>query len=324
MSIIDKTIDSHQKILQILPMIDHHIMKKNTIVKLPSFRVYKNPYREVKKTPYCYATMLFLGEKYIPSALVLGESLRKSDVKQNVICFVQGVSEEAKIDLFRVFDEIVEIELLEVKGFQEPKDFHFTKKKHYEKIRNYVTKLNILGYHRYSKIFYMDASTYVNENIDDLFERYSKSVFIEDLEYQKTGVGLRGTFFMITPSTFYFKKAIYLIENYGKIFKDHYFLRGVDEVILFYTIYPHWSKEMLQMNFACDGNRKKNPKDCRIYYFQIFKPFEPILDKSPDEMKIFYQNYQQWDLIVKSLLQLHPPLRIYFHKISSFRNTSFF
>ncbi len=323
MSIVDKTKDSHQKILQILPMIDHHIMKKDTKIHLPSFRVIKNPFREVKKTPYCYATMVFLGEKYIPSALVLGQSLKKR-VKQNVICFVEGVSEKTKVDLFRVFDYIVECEILEVKGFQKPKENHFTKNKHYEQIRKYVTKLNILGFEYYSKIFYLDASTLVDDSLDDVFEKYSKSVFVEDIEYQRTGVGLRGTFFMVTPSAFYFKKALYLIENYGKIFKDYYFLRGVDEVILFYTIYPNWSKEMLQVDFACDGNKKQTNRDCRIHYFQILKPFEPILNKTPQEMQMYYQNYQQWDLIVKSLIQLHPPLKLYFMKITSFRNTSFF
>jgi hypothetical protein len=322
MSIVDKTIQSHQKIIPIIPAIDHHVLKN--YIPLPSFRVIQNPFRQVQKTPYCYATMIFLGDKYVPSALVLAESLKRVGVKQNVVCFVQGVSDKVKRDLFRVFDYVIECELLEVKGYKEPKEFHFTKKKHYDQICKYVTKLNILGFERYSKIFYLDASTMVDENLDDIFERYSKSVFVEDAEFRRTKVGLRGTFFMITPSSFYFKKAIYLIQNYSTIFKNDYFLRGVDEVILFYTIYPNWSKEMLQNDIACNGNRKENPKDCRIYYFQVFKPFEPVLDKSPDEMKVYYQNYQQWDLIVKSLLELHPPLRIYFQKISSFRDTLFF
>lgn len=322
MSILDKTINSHRKIIPIIPAINHYVNKN--IITLPTFRLIENPFREVQKTPYCYATMIFLGDKYVPSALVLGESLRRAGVKQNVVCFVQGVNDKVKADLFSVFDYIVECELLEVKGYKPPKEFHFTKKKHYDQINKYVTKLNILGFERYSKIFYLDASTMVDKSLDDIFERSSKSVFVQDAEFRRTGVGLRGTFFMITPSAFYFKKAIFLINNYSTIFKDYYFLRGVDEVILFYTIFPNWSKDMLHNNIACNGNRKVNPKDCRIYYFQVFKPFEPVLDKSPDEMRMYYQNYQQWDLIVKSLLELHPPLRIYFQKISSFRHTLFF
>jgi hypothetical protein len=324
MNIVEETKKSHEKILSILPAIDHHILKRDTQISLPTFRVIKNPFREVKRTPYCYATMVFMGDKYVPSALVLGESLKKKGVQQNIICFVQGIKEDVKMDLMRVYDYVVECELLEVKGYEEPKGYHFTKKKHYDQIRKYVTKLNILGFEYYSKIFYMDASTLVDQNMDDVFEKYEKSVFVNDAEYRRTGVGLRGTFFMICPSSFYLKKTIYLIENYGKIFKNNYFLRGVDEVILFYTIYPNWSKEMLDVDFGCNGNRKENPKDCRIYYFQVFKPFEPILDKSPDEMKVLYQNYQQWDLIAKSIMELHPPLRMYFQKISSFRNTLFF
>ena len=129
MSIVDKTKESHEKIIKILPMIDHHIMKKDTQIPIPSFRFIQNPFRKVERTKYCYATMLFLGDKYVPSALVLGESLRKSGVKQNIVCFVQGINDDVKSDLFRVFDYIVECELLEVNGYKEPKEFHFTKKK---------------------------------------------------------------------------------------------------------------------------------------------------------------------------------------------------
>lgn len=334
-----RTKQSHQNIVQIMPAVDNVV--KNTQINLPSFRMYKNSTRQVQKTENCYVTCVFLSEKYIPSALTLGMSLRKVGVRQNTICMVQdtpyevpgsnrvleGVSPKGIKDLLKVFDFVVGCDILSIRDYRPPTQGHFTSNSHYSNIQYYVTKLNILGLTQYKKLFYLDASTMVDKNIDYIFGEFNQSAFFFDVEYKYSHVGLRGTFFLIVTKPFYFKKSIYLINNYNSIFKDYYFCRGIDEVVLFYSIYPNWSKKMIDFHFACNGNdlnKRIDENICKIHYFQILKPFEPILDKSPNLVKQYYENYNKWDEMVRELLTLNPTLQSYFKKIRDFRNANFF
>jgi len=336
---IQKTIESNNKMVEMNPEIERNIeLTKNEIV-LPTFRFYRNPFRRNQKTEYCYMTILFMNEKYVPSILTLGGSLRKKKVKHNLVCLFQdksykdkngniikGVSKETINDIMKIYDYVIGCDLLEIENYTNPK-FHFSNNKHYEnKIQYYVTKLNILGMTQYKKIFYLDASTIVEKNCDYMFHKFNKSAFFFDKEYKLTNVGLRGTFVFIVPNIDYFIKSIYLIQNYNQIFHNFYFCRGVDEYLLYYSIYPNWSSNHIDFEFACDGNKTQNneKENCNIYYFQIFKPFEPILNQPMDKIKQMYQNYQRWDDVVKSILDETPQMNVYFKPISNFRNTSFF
>jgi hypothetical protein len=330
------THDSHKMIMERMPLIENDFKKKKNSILLPTFRTYSNPYRNVKETSFAYVTILFLGEKYIPSALTLAMSLRNAKVEQNIICMVQdksykfggkvygGVSQEGIQQLLKIFDVVIGCDLLEIENYQPPSN-HFTKNSHYQNIHFYVTKLNVLGITNYKKIFYMDASSIVHTNIDSVFSKYDKSSFFEDEEYIFSKVGLRGTFFLLVPSITFFQKAIYLIQNYNIYFKNLYFCRGVDEVILFYSIYPNWSKKYLDLDWMCDGNTTEpKRKKCDIIYFQILKPFEPITNQPQHIVQRYYQNYQIWDDIVKILLIQFPQFKDYFKHISHFRNATFF
>lgn len=338
-----ETNKSHKIVLNRLKANNFYNINQFNINK-PNYRIYKNPYRNVYKTDNCFATMIFIDEKYIPSVLTLGKSLRESGVKNNLICFIQdksykkndvlwtnlfaqsankddgsilgGVSEETKRDLFSIYDYIVGIDLLWVEDYQKTKN-HFTLNKNYSNIQYYVTKLNIVGFDFYDKIFYLDASTLVKNNLDYIFDNFNQSAFVNDVEYRMSKVGLRGTYFLIKPSIIYYYRCVYLINNYSKYFKDLYLVRGVDEYILFYSLYGDWSKKKLEDDIACNGNSSldSNQEKCDIVFYQMKKPFRNEDKEDMERMKRFYRNYMLWENFMEKIKEENPSLNKYFKNI---------
>lgn len=329
---------SHQKVKNKIIQLDEEIEKIN--VEVPSLRMYPNHKRGVPINPkrYAYCSCIFLNDSYMPSVLTLGMSMRLMKVRYPLVVLVQdkpyqdkggkvypGISKKNIEDLMNVFDYVVGCDLLEIEGYQKPEEGHFTAKDHYSNIRFYVTKMNVLGLTLFKKVFFLDSSTILNENIDWVFDNYNLSTFINDGEYESSGVGLRGAFCLLRPEMKYFKKCIYLIQHYQEIFGNLYFMRGVDEIILYYSIFPHWSDQLLKENIICSSNKLDFKKDdCPIIYYQVFKPFKPILNMDPNVIKKLYNNYMIWDQVVKELLEKYPYLRIYFQSIQDFRENDIF
>ncbi len=331
------TYKSHSKMKGKIESLDKKIDKIS--VNVPSLRFYPNK-RGIKMNPkrYAYCTSIFLNDSYLPSVLTLGMSMRLMKVKYPSVVLVQdrphrtkegevfpGLSKKQIDDLMLVYDYVIGCDLLEIKDYKKPDKNHFTNNKHYSNIRFYVTKLNVLGLTLFDKVFFLDSSTILNENIDWVFNKYQESTFIIDEEYENSEVGLRGTFCLIKPDMRFFKKAIYLMEHYQELFGDLYFVRGVDEVILFYAIYPHWAEDLFDEDIACNSNQLHFSKEnCPIIYYQIYKPFKPILNLNPNIVKELYKNYMIWDEVVKNLLKEYPIVRKYFDSIQDFRQTNFF
>lgn len=336
--IYEDTKKSHLKIKEKILKLDQDIDSMS--INTPSLRMYPNHRRGVPLNPkrYAYCSCIFLNDSYMPSVLTLGMSMRLMKVRYPLVVLIQdkpykskdgkiyeGVSKKNIEDLMYVYDYVVGCDLLEIKGYQKPMDGHFTARDHYSNIRFYVTKLNVLGLTLFDKVFFLDSSTILNENIDWIFDKYQKSTFIDDGEYQFSEVGLRGAFCLVRPNMHYFKKCIYLIQNYQKIFGNLYFMRGVDEVIFYYSIYPHWSKNLLGEDLICSSNQIDFDKEnCPIIYYQVFKPFKPILNMNPNIVKKLYKNYMIWDKIVKELLEKYPTLEVYYQSIRDFRENDIF
>lgn len=310
-------------------------MKKEDLYK-PNYRIYKSPHFN-NKSPYIYLTFVMIDETYIPSALNLANSLRVLKTEHKIVCLVQdksyvnifngtqmnGISYESIENLLLVFDEVIGCDLHYVQKYEVSKE-HFTNNEHYKNILYYSSKINILGLTQYKKILYIDASTLFFKNMDFIFSR-NKSSFQEDQEWLKGEVGLRGTFFFYIPDSYCYHKALILNNNYHKYFKKYFFIRGVDEVIIYYSICPNWSDNLLDSEFGCNGNDKNfMNNNCGLYYFQKFKPFQKIEGKVSDYKKeIMNNNYEYWDHCVDNLLEKYPQLIQYFKHIREFRDIYF-
>ncbi len=323
-----KTIESDKIIKDRIKKIDN---KKIDLVQTPTFRIYKNPYRKVELTEYAYVTIIFINEKYVPSLFTLGESLRQTKTKYNLVCLIQdksykmedgtiiqAISDKVKDDLFKIYDYVIGMDLLYIENYKPPKD-HFTERPSYYNIKYYVTKSNVLGLTQYKKIVFLDASGIVLENIDYLFKKYDKSTFCYDYEYRKTNIGLKGGIYVYIPDEKIYKKSIYLIENYGSIFKDLYFVRGIDETIIYYSINPDWNKMFLDNDLICIANKKIDCKKYKLIFYQNIKPFIEPRDKGEVELiKKHIINYQEWYKIMDFIIDNNPTLKIYFDSVNRY------
>ncbi len=344
MNVIDIGKLTHESFLKIkneMNKLDKDVKKinSNQLIK-PNFRVYKSKLYNNHNTKYAYVTSVFINESYIPSALVLGKNIKMLKHKYPSVCMVQdksykvekehgsieyfqGVSYKCIEDLLELYDYVIGVDLLKVHNYS-PSPYHFTNSSNYSNILYYVTKGQVLGLNMFEKVMYLDASSYLENNIDSVFTDYKNSTFLGDKEFKVTEVGIHGAFFLVTPNKYYYHKHMLFVKDYTKYFSDLYFMRGIDEVLIYFSVYPNWSITHFDTHFACRKNKKKAFEDCDIYHFQFDKPFRKEKDNNPMEsIKKHYIYYDDWDKIVKILLKSHPQFKFYFNHIKGFRETQF-
>jgi hypothetical protein len=311
-----------------MSLVKNDVLKVNEIIKkefkkgniiYPKFRIYTK--RKFIKKPYAYTTLLFKDESYLPGIITFGYSVKQTHTDYNLICMIQdkpykdspGVKKETINELLNIYDVIYGVDYLEIPNYiPHSKNFTYRYKNHYQNISSYVTKSNVFGLLDYEKIFFCDSSTILIKNIDFIFN-YDFATYNYDKIINKTGLGLRGTFFLVMPSLFNYNKSLYLINNYHNIFKTYFFIRGVDEVIIFYTVYPNWNEEYLPNNFDCEIIKTENDI-CSIIYYQINKPFKKKNDKYKRP-----EDYKYWDEINQQLFINYPKMKKYYSHIPSFR-----
>ncbi len=333
------TYESYMKIKKYMNDFDKDVkkLKENELIK-PNFRIYKSKLYNNLNIKYAYVTSVFINESYIPSALVLGKNIKMLKHKYPSVCMVQdkgykiekaggrieyfqGVSERCIKDLLELYDYVIGVDLLKVQNYT-PSEYHFTNNSSYSNILYYVTKGQLLGLNMFEKVMYLDASSYLENNIDKVFSEFKDSTFLGDNEFQHTKVGIHGAFFLIKPNKYYYHKHMLFVKDYNKYFNNLYFIRGVDELLIFYSVFPNWSETYFDKHFACRKNKKRAFDNCDIYHFQMNKPFRKD-DNPMEKIKSHYVYYDDWDKIVKVLLKSHPQFKYYFNHIKDFRETKF-
>ena len=328
----DELINNNIKYSERINKLEQEYINLNTDYEKPIYRYYKE---KKNKTKYCYTTVLMIDENYVPSTLGLVHSIKKhgaiydtvlfvqdvpyyqKDINGNIINILPGISINTIEDLKKEFDEVIGFDLIQINGYKPQRD-HFTNNSHYHNINYYVSKLIILSYTDYEKMFYIDSSALFNNNIDFIFDKYNESAFIIDYEWLNTNIGLRGTLYLYVPKKHYFTKAMYLINNFKQYFDDEYHSRGIDELILYYTIFPNWSKELLPGNLGCYEFKYKK-ENCNIYYYQINKPFKNNTVSNGNDPR----KYEYWDKNIDDLLKKRPEYKKYYVHIPVFRDINF-
>ena len=335
---VNLTKASNEKVKENIINLDNEIKntKKYNLYK-PNIRIYQSPINK-SNSKNAIITLLIINENYVPSILALAMSLRLYKTTSKLVCLVQdksyintynkkkimGISQKVINDLLLLFDEVIGVDLLGVNNYVIP-PYHFTNSITYENIFYYCTKLVILGLTQFDKIIYLDASTIIQKNIDYIFDKFNKSAFQNDNEWMHGNVGLRGTYFFIIPNIYEYNKGLLFLKDYSKYFQDNFFIRGIDEIVIYYAVYPNWSNELLSDDFGCNGNAiNKFKENCDVYFYQKNKPFRELIGvRDSNKDKQLYNNYKIWDNIVVILLEKYPQFIIYFENIKDFRKTSF-
>ena len=338
------TIESRKRVEPIMRRLDQEVRRKNVQELIqPNFRIYQSPLFSTwsgGSKRNAFVTSIFLTDEYVGSALVLAKNLRLLGTREVVVCMVQdksyrirrpdgtaqifgGVGSEKIADLLELYDMVIGVDLLRVQSYT-PSPKHFTQQHvGYSNIPYYVTKGQVLGLNLFEKIMYLDASAYLEKNVDYVFQRNDTSTFLEDYEFSTTELGIHGAFFLYVYDPYVYHKFRLLISDYNRFFGRDYFIRGVDELVIYYAVYPNWNASRFNLEFACRKNRSQGAiEGCDIYHFQMEKPFRKHSVDGDDPRK-HYEAYDDWDKLVKILLRSHPHFAHYFEGIPAVRQVRF-
>lgn len=331
----------HNKMIEFDNYFKNRFEKNRNKFKPVDFRYYVKDginKDDIFKKEKSFVTSVFINESYIPAALVLGESFRIHKTKYPIICMVQdrvyetknrqifeGVSYHTIQNLLEIYDMVIGMDLLKIDDYEIPVIKHYSDIKHastkdnYKNIIYYVSKYQCMYLEQFKQLFYIDASAYIGKNIDYVFRKYNGNYFYNDV-FEFVNAGCGGSHCMIKPKQIYYYKLLYLCKNYHIIFKNLYFMFTPDEVVLYYSIYPHWDGKIKSQSLLSYKRWTKTHLNRPIRHFMVYKPFRP-LPNSEGYKDITNDVFEEWDNIVNILLQKYPLFYKYFEHIKTFRNT---
>lgn len=140
---------------------------------------YDNPIKMVDsngKNIYAYVTLVMLGDRYIPAAIVLAQSLKNCGTKADLVVLVTpDVSNEGKDILNKFFDVLKVVEYVTVSNWRTKKQYH---RKYLELV---FTKFHLFNLVQYKKVILIDADAIVLKYPDHLFTLNTPAgCFLED------------------------------------------------------------------------------------------------------------------------------------------------
>lgn len=121
-----------------------------------------------ERSAFAWITLVMLGDRYVPGALVLGQSLQRVKTKYTTAVMVtKDVSADAKKALKTTFDRVIDVEYIMC-------DTAYPKTQRQKEIYTWqdksMTKWNCLLFTEWKKIIFLDADMRFLHNADDLFD----------------------------------------------------------------------------------------------------------------------------------------------------------
>lgn len=139
---------------------------------------------EKKKRRYAFATLLMMGDSYLPGVVLLGESIRslygKDERIFDIVCMVtEDVSDEAITVIKKIYDKVVKVPYLDAVSDVNLNLTKSDRKGEYLNIcKHSLTKIyiNLL---KYEKVFYSDADTIIfTKKFEEIFKYDTPGGFV--------------------------------------------------------------------------------------------------------------------------------------------------
>eukprot|EP00795_Rhopilema_esculentum_P016666 gene16666-8104_t len=237
-------------------------------------------------------------DAYGSGAITLGTSLKNSrTTRKTVLLVTDGVSNDVRDRLSRIWDELVDIEPLFTTSEE---NLALTRR---PELGVTITKLKIWTLTQFKKCVFMDADTLVLQNIDDLFEREELSA-APDIGWPdcfNSGV------FVFVPSLETYAALITFADEHGSF-------DGGDQGLL-NMYFKDWATKDISHRLPFLYNMVSNVcysyapaykqfgKDAKVVHFLgAIKPWHHFYDSETSQVQI--QQHGVSDLGVQSFIQL--------------------
>ena len=323
---IKDTIEYYHHIIPKIKKINTFLLKQKKSKRgKEHFRTYTSSHFVKKEN--AIATIIFMSEDYIPALLVLAHSFRlhHASPKHNLICLVQdksqtvnnicyeGIRKSTIQLLLHFFDIIYGIDLL----YTTPNYDSDWVQKHYKHAHLYLTKCQIFNIIDFKNILYIDASSLILQNIDNIFDKKYRGGVGWRIERKNKEVGFSGKLIFFQPSIFYAQKLKYLLDNI-EIFEHYKSIRHFNESLIMYVLYDSKPFRLIDSSIIC-RDYTNMWKQCVFIHYEYNKPFRQ------NEKEEFNDSnkYITWDNIASDLLTKHPSCLIYFEHIKTFRKVNY-
>lgn len=257
---------------------------------------------------YAYVTLVMCGDEYAIGAAVLGWSLRKFDVKHELVVMVTSdVSIKARKLLMKIYNRVETVEYIQSKTESTLRGHEYRQEKAWMKYC--LTKGNMMKFIEYDKIAWMDADMLALANLDEIFQLSTPAGICTSIRNDERWHGERLPEAEIKES---------LLNNYGikgcvMILKPcvrHYLLAksqqhaghcraclGPDEY--FYTMLYKERWHHLDQKYGCSIVSENNGTQPVALHFDLAKPWQ-----SKDVNG--YPSVEKWWAFATDLVNEHP------------------
>lgn len=271
-----------------------------------------------------------LGDSYVPGALVLGHSIRSSGSRCSLVVMVsEDVSESARSDLALVFDEIINVPIIEGRAIhQEWK--RYTKPNNgngngnangsaqpmYQWIDKSFTKFNVLGLTKYARVCLLDADMVCVGQPDEIFSlrapagicstivggdannvMHGQRLSQAEVEASWRSYGMRGCLYMVEPNTAHLDLVRSTLREFGGYGERRFYI-GADEKLMTDLYLDEWSHA--HWSFGCNSwkcDRALIGRDPTFLHYVTDKPWRP---------KEVWPDTYKWSAYARDIIQRHP------------------
>lgn len=268
-----------------------------------------------------------LGDSYVPGALVLASSLRQAGSRAaRVVLVSPDVSAGARADLLTVFDEVIEVPIIEGHAVhQEWK--RYTKGQGaapamYQWIDKSFTKAHLLGLTQYRRVCLLDADMLCVSPPDGIFQLaapagicstvaspaanealHGRRLTQQQVEDSWRSYGMRGCLYMLEPNPSHLSLLLSVLKEFGGYGEKRFYI-GADEK-LFTDLYldawthAHWSFG----SNSWKSSTQELGREAVFLHYVTEKPWRPK-EVWPDTIR--------WSEHATQLCDQHPKLTAYF------------